>query len=115
MENVTFNQSAPKGDSSILHNVKEHATPLAGASVERGVEVDVTGDVDNRAASGGCVSRLVVPSSFSSEDAAITKRNAERLGVDPDEFTGLVEKAERVAEVTSEEAEACNQSPSQSP
>ena len=37
-----------------LANVKEHATPLAGAAVERGVEVHVSGDVDNRAASGGC-------------------------------------------------------------
>ena len=37
-----------------LQNVKEHATPLAGAGVERGVEVHVTGEVENRAASGGC-------------------------------------------------------------
>jgi hypothetical protein len=35
-------------------NVKEHATPLAGASVEMGVEVHTTGDVADRAASGGC-------------------------------------------------------------
>ena len=45
--------------SIILHNVKEHATPLAGASVETGDEVHVTGDVADKAASGGCVSRLV--------------------------------------------------------
>ena len=35
-------------------NVKEHATPLAGAGVERGVKVHITGEVDDRAASGGC-------------------------------------------------------------
>ena len=44
--------------------VKEHATPLAGAGVETGVEVHVTGDVADKAASGGCVSRLVVHSSL---------------------------------------------------
>jgi hypothetical protein len=37
-----------------MANVQEHATPLAGAGIERGVEVHITGDVDNRAASGGC-------------------------------------------------------------
>ena len=42
-----------------LENVKEHAPPLAGASVETGMEVHVTGDVDDKAASGGCVARLV--------------------------------------------------------
>ena len=44
-------------DSSDLHlqqNVQEHATPLAGAGVETGVEVHVTGDVADSAASGGC-------------------------------------------------------------
>lgn len=41
-------------------NVKEHATPLAGASIETGLEVHVTSDVADRAASGGCVSRLVL-------------------------------------------------------
>jgi len=43
-------------DSEIcfLPNVKEHAPPLAGAHVETGVEVHVTGDVADRAASGGC-------------------------------------------------------------
>ena len=45
-----------------LPNVKEHATPLAGASVETGAEVHVTGDVADSAASGGCVSRLVMRS-----------------------------------------------------
>jgi hypothetical protein len=40
-------------------NVKEHATPLAGAGVGTGVEVHTTGDVADREASGGCVSRLV--------------------------------------------------------
>ena len=37
-----------------LPNVQEHATPLAGAGVETGMEVHVTGDVADRAASGGC-------------------------------------------------------------
>ena len=35
-------------------NVQEHATPLAGAGVEAGVEVHINGDVADRAASGGC-------------------------------------------------------------
>jgi hypothetical protein len=35
-------------------NVKEHATPLAGAGVDTGVEVHTTGDVAERAASEGC-------------------------------------------------------------
>jgi len=35
-------------------NVQEHATPLAGADVETGEKVHVTGDVADRAASGGC-------------------------------------------------------------
>ena len=46
-------KSAPHGGNS-LANVKEHAPPLAGASVETGVEVHVTGDVADKAASGGC-------------------------------------------------------------
>ena len=37
-----------------LPNVKEHATPLAGAGVETGVEVHITSDVADKAASGGC-------------------------------------------------------------
>ena len=37
-----------------LENVKEHAPPLAGASVETGNGVHNTGDVADRAASGGC-------------------------------------------------------------
>ena len=45
-----------------LPNVQEHATPLAGASVERGVEVHVTGEVENRAASGGCCASPCSPS-----------------------------------------------------
>ena len=40
--------------SSFSHDVKEHATPLAGACVETGVEVHNTGDVADSAASGGC-------------------------------------------------------------
>jgi hypothetical protein len=35
-------------------NVQELATPLARASVETGVKVNITGDVFDRAASGGC-------------------------------------------------------------
>lgn len=35
-------------------NVQEHAPPLAGASVETGIRVHDTGDVDDKAASGGC-------------------------------------------------------------
>lgn len=35
-------------------NVEEHAPPLAGASVETGVGVHITGDVADKAASGGC-------------------------------------------------------------
>jgi hypothetical protein len=35
-------------------NVKEHAPPLAGAHVDTGIEVHTTGDVDDKAASGGC-------------------------------------------------------------
>ena len=38
----------------ILANVKEHAPPLAGAHVETGGRVHITGDVVDRAASGGC-------------------------------------------------------------
>ena len=36
-----------------LANVKEHAPPSAGASVETGGGVHNTGDVDVKAASGG--------------------------------------------------------------
>ena len=36
-------------------SVMKHATPLAGLSVETGVEVHATGDVADKAA-GGCVS-----------------------------------------------------------
>jgi len=42
------------GSEISLSNVKEHAPPLAGASVRRGVRVVVTEDHVNRAASGGC-------------------------------------------------------------
>jgi hypothetical protein len=48
------------GENS-LANVREHAPPLAGASFGRGVRVVGTLDHVNRAASGGCVSRLVLP------------------------------------------------------
>ena len=47
------------GRIHILHNVKEHAPPLARASVDHGVRVEVKREHVNRAASGGCVSRLV--------------------------------------------------------
>ena len=39
---------------NILANVKEHATLSAGASVDHGVEVGVTGEHVNRAADRGC-------------------------------------------------------------
>jgi hypothetical protein len=42
------------GSSSFPENVKEHAPPLAGASVETGVWVHVTGEVADNAARGGC-------------------------------------------------------------
>jgi hypothetical protein len=42
-----------------LPNVKEHATLSARASVDHGVDVEVTEDHVNRAADRGCVSRLV--------------------------------------------------------
>ena len=51
-----------------LPNVKEHATPLAGAGVETEVEVHTTGDVADSAASGGCCVSTCSPS-YSSGDA----------------------------------------------
>jgi hypothetical protein len=36
------------------HNVKEHATLSAGASVDHGVEVGITVEHENRAADRGC-------------------------------------------------------------
>ena len=65
MKNVSKTNGAVAPSSIPLPNVQEHATPLAGASVETGVEVHVTGDVADSAASGGCVSRLVRCSSSS--------------------------------------------------
>jgi hypothetical protein len=50
-------------------NVKEHAPPLARASVETGKRVHITGDVADRAASGGCVSRLVLPLIYTNESS----------------------------------------------
>ena len=41
-------------DARAVPNVKEHALPLAGASDETVVRVHITGDVDDKAASGGC-------------------------------------------------------------
>ena len=38
----------------MLSNVKEHATLSAGASVDHGVEVGITGEHVNRAADRGC-------------------------------------------------------------
>ena len=60
-----------------MANVKEHATPLAGAGVETGVKVHVTRDVADSAASGGCVSRLVRNSSSSATWEAV-----EAVGID---------------------------------
>jgi hypothetical protein len=63
-----------------LANVKEHATPLAGAGVETGVEVHVTGDSADKAASWGCVSRLVVPSSFCSGAGGVSLASDSSIG-----------------------------------
>ena len=79
MENVTFNQSAPKGDSSFLHNVKEHAPPSAGAGVETQSEVHATGDSADKAAGGGrCVSSC--SESSSGGDAEMPEARPELLG-----------------------------------
>ena len=51
------NENNPNGAEAplqFLPNVKEHAPPLAGASVETEDGVHNTGDVDDKAASGGC-------------------------------------------------------------
>lgn len=48
-------------------NAQEHAPPLAGASAEPSVEPQTREEVENKAAGDGCVPRLVLPSSFSSE------------------------------------------------
>jgi hypothetical protein len=45
--------------SAMDSNVKEHATLSAGASVDHGVDVEVTKGHVNWAADRGCVSRLV--------------------------------------------------------
>ena len=42
-----------------LPNDQAMATPLAGASVDRGVDVEVRWSMENRRASGGCHPRLV--------------------------------------------------------
>jgi len=63
-----------------LQNVKEHAPPLAGAHVETGVDVHDTQDVDDSAASGGCVSRLV-RCSYSDEEWRDIETSAQNLGV----------------------------------
>lgn len=52
MKNDELTKSA--GKSSFLQNVREHAPLSAGASVERGVEVENTGEHENRAADRGC-------------------------------------------------------------
>lgn len=52
------------GNEIFLANVKEHAPPLAGAHVETGVEVHTSGDVDDKAASGGCCVSSCCASSF---------------------------------------------------
>ena len=45
---------------TFLENVQEHATPLAGATVEYGVEVHDTGDVITGRLVGVAVPRLVL-------------------------------------------------------
>jgi hypothetical protein len=42
------------GLHNILENVKEHATLSAVAGVDHGVEVETTGEHENRAADRGC-------------------------------------------------------------
>ena len=61
-ENETNGAGAPLNS---LHNVKEHATLSAGASVDHGSEVEATEDHVNRTADRGCcVSTCSVSSSF---------------------------------------------------
>jgi hypothetical protein len=67
----------------ISPNVKEHAPLSAGASVERGVDVETTQEHENKAADRGCVSRLVVPSSFVGDDSVLEK------GGDQDHHHGM--------------------------
>ena len=95
MKNETKNISAPKGDSSFLHNVKEHAPPLARAHVETGKMVHITNDVDDKAASGGCCvstccalqflrrrrrkEMVATPASIIPEGSGITEYDPEKL------------------------------------
>lgn len=51
---VQWDQEVASSDISFLQNVKEHAPPLAGASVETGVGVHNTGDLADKTASSGC-------------------------------------------------------------
>ena len=60
-----------------MPNVKEHATLSAGAHVDHGVDVEVTKDHVNRAADRGCVSRLVLPSSFSVDSISMAPSHVE--------------------------------------
>jgi hypothetical protein len=43
-----------EGGKSFPENVQTMATPLAGAEVDRGVKVELRGDIENKRASGGC-------------------------------------------------------------
>jgi hypothetical protein len=47
-----------------LPNAKEHAPLSAGASVDHGVEVEATGEHENRAADRGCCVSTCSESSF---------------------------------------------------
>ena len=60
-------------------NVKEHATPLAGASVETGVDVHVAGDVADSAASGGCCVSTCSASSICVPDSELVTLEIEEI------------------------------------
>ena len=68
-----------EGCNRILANVKEHATPLAGAGVETGLEVHTTGDVAGSAASGGCCVSSCSASSIPLDWAAIEVAGVDSL------------------------------------
>ena len=54
MKNDNETNGAGEPSSNSLANVKEHATLSAGASVDHGVEVETTGEHENREADRGC-------------------------------------------------------------
>ena len=60
-----------KESNIFLPNVKEHATLSAGARVDHGVEVKITGDHVNKAADRGCCVSSCSASSFDGVVSAI--------------------------------------------